>query len=135
MTLLDIRNLVIFLSYNLVDFDFSWYGLVKKWTLKQEAVMGTLLRTTIGDLFDEVASRFPDREALIDLPRGRRYSYQELLIIVNRLARGFLKLGIRRRTPGPLDAQPLRIYHHRVCRGEDRRHPDDPGHERPVAAA
>ena len=58
--------------------------------------METLLRTTIGDLFDEVASRFPDREALIDLPRGRRYSYQELLIIVNRLAKGFLKLGIRK---------------------------------------
>jgi fatty-acyl-CoA synthase len=62
----------------------------------QEAMMGTLLRTTIGDLFDEVAARFPDREALIDLPRGRRYSYQELLIIVNRLARGFLNLGIRK---------------------------------------
>jgi fatty-acyl-CoA synthase len=45
--------------------------------MKQEAVMGTLLRTTIGDLFDEVASRFPDREALIDLPGGQRYSYQE----------------------------------------------------------
>ena len=58
--------------------------------------MGTLLKTTIGDLFDEVASRFPDREALIDLPRGRRYSYRELLTIVNRLARGFLKLGIRK---------------------------------------
>jgi fatty-acyl-CoA synthase len=58
--------------------------------------MGALLRTTIGDLFDEVASRFPDREALIDLPGDRRYSYQELLIVVNRLARGFLKLGIRK---------------------------------------
>lgn len=58
--------------------------------------MGTLLRKTIGDLFDEVASRFPDREALIDLPGGRRYSYQELLTIVNQLARGFLKLGIQK---------------------------------------
>ncbi len=58
--------------------------------------MGTLLRTTIGALFDEVASRFPDREALIDIPRGRRYSYRELLIIVNRLARGLMKLGIRK---------------------------------------
>jgi fatty-acyl-CoA synthase len=58
--------------------------------------MGTLLRTTIGDLFDEVASRFPAREALIDLPQGRRYSYQELLTIVNQLARGFLKLGIQK---------------------------------------
>ena len=51
--------------------------------------MGTLLRTTIGDLFDEVASRFPDREALIDLPRGRRFSYRELLTIADRLAGGF----------------------------------------------
>jgi fatty-acyl-CoA synthase len=72
------------------------YYETKSMRLKKEAVMGTLLRTTIGDLFDEVASRFPDREVLIDLPQDRRYSYQELLIIVNRLARGFLKLGIRK---------------------------------------
>jgi fatty-acyl-CoA synthase len=58
--------------------------------------MGTLLRKTIGGIFDEVAVRFPDREALIDLPRGRRYSYRELQTVVNRLAKGFLKLGIRR---------------------------------------
>ncbi|MBM4314099.1 MAG: AMP-binding protein [Deltaproteobacteria bacterium] len=58
--------------------------------------MRTLLRTTIGDLFDEVALRFPEREALIDLPRGRRYSYRELQTVVDRLAKGFLKLGIRR---------------------------------------
>jgi fatty-acyl-CoA synthase len=53
-----------------------------------------LLRITIGDLFDEVVSRFPARDALIDIPKGRRYSYRELLAIVNQLARGFLKLGI-----------------------------------------
>lgn len=58
--------------------------------------MGTLIRTTLGDLFDEVASRFPDREALIDLTRDRRYSYRELSAVVNRLARGFLKLGIQK---------------------------------------
>jgi fatty-acyl-CoA synthase len=56
--------------------------------------MQTLLRTTIGDLFDGVAERFPDREALIDIPRGRRYSYRGLLLIVNRLAEGLMKLGI-----------------------------------------
>lgn len=53
-----------------------------------------MLSITIGDLFDEVASRFPARDALIDIPNGRRYSYRELLAIVNQLARGFLKLGI-----------------------------------------
>lgn len=55
-----------------------------------------MLRIAIGDLFDEVASRFPDRDALIDIPRSRRYSYRELSAIVNRLAKGFLKLGIAR---------------------------------------
>ncbi len=53
-----------------------------------------MLNITIGDLFDEVAARFPARDALIDIPGGRRYSYRELLAIVNQLARGFLKLGI-----------------------------------------
>jgi len=52
------------------------------------------LRITVGDLLDEVTLRFPSREALIDIPQGRRYSYQEFLKIVNQLARGFLKLGI-----------------------------------------
>ena len=56
--------------------------------------MEALSKMTIGDLFDAVASRFPDREALVDLPGGRRYSYRELQRIVNRLAKGFLKLGI-----------------------------------------
>jgi fatty-acyl-CoA synthase len=54
-----------------------------------------LLRITIGDLFDEVASRFPAGDALIDIPKGRRYSYRKLSEVVNQLARGFLKLGIR----------------------------------------
>jgi fatty-acyl-CoA synthase len=53
-----------------------------------------LLRITIGDLFDEMATRFPARDALIDIPKSKRYSYRELLAIVNQLARGFLKLGI-----------------------------------------
>ncbi|MHB9099150.1 MAG: AMP-binding protein [Syntrophales bacterium] len=52
------------------------------------------MRITIGELFDEVASRFPAGDALIDIPKGRRYSYRELSAIVNQLARGFLKLGI-----------------------------------------
>src|SRR5574340_1300398 len=58
--------------------------------------MDKRLRTTLGDLLDETASRFPDREGLIDIPQGRRYTYQELQKTVNRLARGFLKLGIRK---------------------------------------
>ncbi len=56
--------------------------------------MEALSSMTVGDLFDAVASRFPDREALVDIPGGKRYSYRELQRIVTRLAGGFLKLGI-----------------------------------------
>jgi fatty-acyl-CoA synthase len=55
-----------------------------------------LLRTTMGDLLDEVASRFPGNEALVDIPKGMRLTYEEFLSRVNQLARGFLKLGIER---------------------------------------
>jgi fatty-acyl-CoA synthase len=60
----------------------------------EEEVMEALSRMTVGDLFDAVASRFPDREALVDIPGGQRYSYRELQRTVNRLAKGFLELGI-----------------------------------------
>jgi len=56
--------------------------------------MTELLRITVGDLLDEVASKFPENEALIDVHRGKRYSYRELLRMVNQLAKGFLRLGI-----------------------------------------
>lgn len=58
--------------------------------------MTELMRLTVGSLLDKVASKFPDNEALIDLPRGKRYSYRELLRIVNQLAKGFLRLGIEK---------------------------------------
>jgi fatty-acyl-CoA synthase len=59
-----------------------------------EAMMKNVMRITIGDLLDEVALRFPDREALIDIPGCRRYTYREFLAMVNQLAKGFIKQGI-----------------------------------------
>ncbi|MHB8772724.1 MAG: AMP-binding protein [Syntrophales bacterium] len=58
--------------------------------------MEELVRTTVGDLVDQVASRFPDREALVDIPAGRRYTYRELVRTVDALAGGLLKIGIGR---------------------------------------
>jgi len=55
-----------------------------------------LEKITIGDLLDEVASKFPDNEALIDIPKGKRYFYREFLRVVNELAKGFLKLGLEK---------------------------------------
>lgn len=60
------------------------------------SAMRNLLKITLGDLLDEVASKFPENEALIDLPKGERYSYREFLRMVNQLAKGFLRLGIKK---------------------------------------
>jgi fatty-acyl-CoA synthase len=56
----------------------------------------TLLRMTIGDLLNKVASKFPENETLVDLSIGIRLTYREFLTRVNELARGFLKLGIKK---------------------------------------
>ncbi|HSB04535.1 MAG TPA: AMP-binding protein [Thermodesulfobacteriota bacterium] len=57
--------------------------------------MTELLRITVGDLLDRTATRFPESEALVDVPRGARYSYREFLRVVNQMAKGFLKLGLK----------------------------------------
>jgi fatty-acyl-CoA synthase len=58
--------------------------------------MMELLRITLGDLLDEVACKFPENEALIDIQKGERLTYREFLNRVNQLARGFLKLGLQK---------------------------------------
>jgi fatty-acyl-CoA synthase len=54
-----------------------------------------LLGETIGDLFDAVAARFPDNEALVARQQGLRYSYAQLKDEVDRCARGLLALGLQ----------------------------------------
>jgi fatty-acyl-CoA synthase len=54
-----------------------------------------LVRKTVGDVLDEVASKFPEKEALVDFSRGKRFSYKEFLATVNQTAKGFLKLGLK----------------------------------------
>jgi fatty-acyl-CoA synthase len=53
-----------------------------------------LLGETIGANFERTAARFGDREALVDVAAGRRWTYAELDADVNRLARGLLARGI-----------------------------------------
>ncbi|HLH58992.1 MAG TPA: AMP-binding protein [Streptosporangiaceae bacterium] len=53
-----------------------------------------LLGDTIGDNFDRIVARFGDRDALVDVPAGRRWSYRELAGEVDTLALGLLRLGI-----------------------------------------
>lgn len=53
-----------------------------------------LLKVTIGSVLNEVAAKFPENECLVDLPGRKRYGYKDFLSAVNRLARGFMKLGV-----------------------------------------
>ncbi len=55
-----------------------------------------LLGETIGRCLDRVADTFPDNELLVSLPQGQRFTYREFVSVVNRAAKAFLKLGIRR---------------------------------------
>jgi len=59
-----------------------------------------LLHTTIGDLVDQQAAVFPDKEALVyhypERGLDLRLTYRELRDEVNRVARGLLALGIEK---------------------------------------
>ncbi|MFE2363023.1 AMP-binding protein [Streptomyces virginiae] len=53
-----------------------------------------LLGDTIGENLDRTVRRFPDRDALVDVTAGRRWTYAELAADVDALALGLLDLGI-----------------------------------------
>ena len=51
-------------------------------------------RSPIGDILDSQTERFPEREALVHVASGVRYTYREFQAEVNRVARGLMSLGI-----------------------------------------
>jgi fatty-acyl-CoA synthase len=53
-----------------------------------------LLGDTIGENFDKTVARFPGRDALVDIPAGRRWTYAQLKADVDALALGLLAAGI-----------------------------------------
>lgn len=53
-------------------------------------------KITIGGLVDEMASRYPDSDALVYPFRGIRYSYSKFRDVCNQAAKGFMKLGIKK---------------------------------------
>ncbi|WP_433732969.1 AMP-binding protein [Nocardia sp. CA-129566] len=53
-----------------------------------------LLGDTIGDDFDRMAAAYADREALVDYPTGRRWTYRELAAAIDALATGLSVRGI-----------------------------------------
>jgi fatty-acyl-CoA synthase len=55
-----------------------------------------LIEETIGDNFDATVARFPDREALVDVDQGKRWTWSELQRDVDVAARGFVAAGIEK---------------------------------------
>ena len=55
-----------------------------------------LLGETIGQCLDRVAATYPDNELLVSVPQGLRFTYGAFVQVVNRAAKAFLNLGIRR---------------------------------------
>ncbi len=53
-----------------------------------------LIEASIWDVFEETASRFPNRDALISRHQGVRLTFAELAEVVERTARGLAGLGI-----------------------------------------
>ncbi|MFC8526922.1 AMP-binding protein [Nocardia sp. NPDC057227] len=54
-----------------------------------------LLGDTVGGNLDRVAAAHPEREALVDRPTGRRWSYRELVAAVDAIGTGLLEHGVR----------------------------------------
>jgi len=58
--------------------------------------MSNNLEITIGGLLDQMAERFPGNDALVYVDRGLRYSYLEFNEVCRRVAKGLLKLGVKK---------------------------------------
>ena len=58
--------------------------------------MSETLHFTMGGLIEEMARRFPDNDCLVYPDRNLRYSYREFDQRCDRIARGLLKLGVKK---------------------------------------
>jgi fatty-acyl-CoA synthase len=58
--------------------------------------MSKQLTHTVGSLLDDMARRFPDNEALIYHERGLRYTYKQFNDACRQIAKGLLRLGIKK---------------------------------------
>jgi len=65
-------------------------------TRKMSGGVCMLRSITIGDLLDETAGSYPQKEALVYQERGLRYSFEEFRELCNQVARGLMSLGIQK---------------------------------------
>ena len=53
-------------------------------------------RNSIGDILDSQTDHFPEREVLVHVESGARYTYRQFQAEVDRVARGLMSLGIEK---------------------------------------
>ncbi|HJV65700.1 MAG TPA: AMP-binding protein, partial [Geomonas sp.] len=58
--------------------------------------MSQQIELTVGGLLDHIAGKFPDNDALIYVERGLRYSYREFNERCRQVAKGLLRLGVKK---------------------------------------
>ncbi|WP_260397277.1 AMP-binding protein, partial [Variovorax sp. KBW07] len=63
-------------------------------SMAQGATDVPLIEQPIGDFFDDMVEKQPDREALVSRHEGQRFSYRELQTESNKLASALLNLGL-----------------------------------------
>jgi len=56
----------------------------------------SLLYLTLGELLEHAAATFPDRECMVSVFQDVRFTYREFNELTDNLAKGLLKLGVRR---------------------------------------
>jgi fatty-acyl-CoA synthase len=59
-------------------------------------VMAQQLEFTMGGLLDHIAERFPDNDALVYPERDLRYSYRQFNHVCRQVAKGLLRLGVKK---------------------------------------
>jgi fatty-acyl-CoA synthase len=58
--------------------------------------MAEIVHKTIGQLLDDTAARYPDKDAVVYTDERIRYSYREFQAICNKVAKGLISLGIKK---------------------------------------
>ncbi len=58
--------------------------------------MSQQITHTVGGLLDDMARRYPDNDALVYPERGLRYSYRQFNEVCRQVAKGLLRLGIKK---------------------------------------
>lgn len=58
--------------------------------------MSDFINKTLGDFLDDIAAKYPTSDALIHHEKNIRYTYQEFNEVCRKIAKGFMKMGIKK---------------------------------------